>query len=118
MDERQRVLELVERYGWIWVFMGDLPEAERPPIPVIPEAEQPGWRALHGEFTWNAHYARVVENGVDIAHTPFVHRNSFGNPEHPEIEDHVVVEDEWSCRTSTTTNSSPCRPIRCRPPTR
>ncbi len=93
---------VVERYGWVWVFMGDLPEAERPPIPVIPEADQPGWRALRGEFTWNAHYARVVENGVDIAHTPFVHRNSFGNPDHPEIEDHEVTTDAWSCSATTS----------------
>lgn len=104
IPQRARVdaYPVVERYGWIWVFMGDLPEAERPPIPVFPEADQPGWRALHGEFTWNAHYARVVENGVDIAHTPFVHRNSFGNVDHPQIDDHEVVADAWSCSASTT----------------
>ena len=26
-----------ERYGFLWVFLGDLPEAERPPIPEWPE---------------------------------------------------------------------------------
>ena len=24
---------VIERYGWVWVFLGDLPEAERPPLP-------------------------------------------------------------------------------------
>jgi nitrite reductase/ring-hydroxylating ferredoxin subunit len=31
-----------ERYGWVWVFLGDLPEAERPPIPELPDVRQPG----------------------------------------------------------------------------
>jgi phenylpropionate dioxygenase-like ring-hydroxylating dioxygenase large terminal subunit len=50
----------------------------------------------------NANYARVCENGVDIAHTPFVHRNSFGNPEHPEIDDYQVKVDDFSCESSAT----------------
>lgn len=72
-----------EHHGWVWVFLGDLPPDERPPIPAFPELEQPGFRAVRGEFTWKAHYTRVTENAVDIAHTPFIHRNSFGNPEQP-----------------------------------
>jgi phenylpropionate dioxygenase-like ring-hydroxylating dioxygenase large terminal subunit len=38
----------------------------------------------------------VVENAVDIAHTPFLHANSFGNPEEPEMPEHEVTEDTWS----------------------
>jgi phenylpropionate dioxygenase-like ring-hydroxylating dioxygenase large terminal subunit len=100
---------VVERYGLVWVFVGDLPEAERPPIPELPEHDEPGWRALRGEFLWKANYARVVENGVDIAHTPFVHRNSFGNPEAPQIDDHEVIADEWSCRATVTLSPPPPR---------
>jgi phenylpropionate dioxygenase-like ring-hydroxylating dioxygenase large terminal subunit len=72
-----------ERYGWVWVFLGDLAPEERPPIPMFPEINQSGFRLVRGEFTWKAHFTRVTENAVDIAHTPFVHRNSFGNPEQP-----------------------------------
>ncbi len=83
-----------EHYGLVWVFMGDLPAAERPPIPPFPEFGQPGWRAVYGEFTWKAHYSRVVENGIDIAHTPFVHAASFGNREQPEIQSYEVESDD------------------------
>ncbi len=85
-----------EKYGLVWAFLGDLPEAERPPIPHIPEADNPEWACVTGDFTWDAHYARVVENGIDIAHTPFVHRNSFGNIERPQIDDYEVEADELS----------------------
>ena len=85
-----------ERYGFIWVFLGDLPEAERPPIPDLPEFGQPDWHPLYGEFHFDAHYSRVVENGLDISHTPFVHRNSFGNREQPQIPDYEVRHGTWS----------------------
>lgn len=82
-----------ERHGWVWVFLGDLPPDERPPIPAFPEVEQPGFRTVRGEFTWKAHYSRVTENAVDIAHTPFVHRNSFGNLERPVMPTYEVQVD-------------------------
>lgn len=89
-----------ERYGWVWVFLGDLPAAERPPIPHIPEFGQEGWRSVYGEFTWSAHYSRVVENGIDIAHTPFVHAKSFGNADNPVIEHYEVQADDYSATSS------------------
>jgi phenylpropionate dioxygenase-like ring-hydroxylating dioxygenase large terminal subunit len=91
-----------ERYGWIWAFLGDLPAAERPPIPPLPELDQPGWRSVRGEVTWAAHYARVVENAVDIAHTPFLHASSFGNAEHPIMPDYEVEAGEGSLSITVT----------------
>lgn len=85
-----------ERYGWVWLFLGDLDAAARPPIPPLPGYGEPGWRAVRGQYTWRAHYTRVVENAVDIAHTPFLHARSFGNPDEPEMPEHEVTEDTWS----------------------
>jgi phenylpropionate dioxygenase-like ring-hydroxylating dioxygenase large terminal subunit len=85
-----------ERYGWVWVFLGDLPEEERPPIPDFPEFGQAGFRAVRGEFTWQADYTRVLENTVDVAHTPFVHASSFGNTEDPVMPDYKVITKEHS----------------------
>lgn len=91
----------VERYGFIWAFLGDLPEAERPPLPELPGldpvagAVSEGYRMVEGEFLWNANYERVIENGADIAHAPFVHAGSFGNPDKPEVPEHEITED-WT----------------------
>lgn len=91
----------IERYGFVWAFLGDLPEAQRPPLPELPgldpvaEARAEGYRMVQGEFVWNANIERVIENGADIAHAPFVHAGSFGNPDSPEVPDHEIVED-WS----------------------
>ncbi len=62
-----------ERYGRMGVVSGELPEEERYPIPPLPEYDDPKWRAVDCEFTWNAEAGRIVENGIDIAHASFVH---------------------------------------------
>ncbi|MEU4084804.1 aromatic ring-hydroxylating dioxygenase subunit alpha [Streptomyces aureus] len=99
-----------ERYGFVWVFLGDLPEEERPPIPHWPEFEdlvEDGGRfkAVTGEFLWHSNYERILENGCDIAHTPFVHAGSFGNPDRPEVEEYTLEQpDEWSAFATVSLN--------------
>lgn len=93
---------VVERYGFVWAFLGDLPEEERPPIPDWPEFEDPSFRPVYGEFRWNANYERVLENGIDVAHTPFVHGGSFGNPDKPQIEEFAVQEHAWGAEIEVT----------------
>jgi hypothetical protein len=52
---------------------------------------------VKGEILLRANYERVLENGCDIAHGPFVHAGSFGDPERPEVPDYEVEHpDEWS----------------------
>ena len=84
-----------ERYGMIWVFLGDLPESERYPIPPFEEYGQEGWKEVTSEYTWKAAAARVVENGIDMAHASFVHP-VFG---HPSTADKNYIEsdhkEEW-----------------------
>ncbi|MGI9235788.1 MAG: Rieske 2Fe-2S domain-containing protein [Woeseiaceae bacterium] len=84
-----------ERYGMVWTFLGDLPEEERFPIPEVEEYGDPQWRVLSTEFTWKAEAARVVENGIDIAHASFVHP-IFGKPETAQVNNILKVESgEW-----------------------
>ncbi len=83
-----------EKYGWIWVFMGDLAEDERPPIPDLgPEFDDDKWVQVTGEWMWDANYERVVENGVDATHVNWVH--SFNDPEDALLEGYTVESDEW-----------------------
>ncbi len=90
----------VERYGYVFVFLGDLAEADRPPLPELPlldvatDARAAGNRIITGEFEWRANFERVLENGVDAAHAPFVHSTSFGNPDDPVIGDFELEETE------------------------
>ncbi len=94
-----------EHYGWVWVFLGDLPAEQRPPIPEVPEYhDTDNWRCIRGEWDWDADQARVIENGLDFAHAPFVHRGRFGDPNNAEIEDFDVTTHEFSATAQVRYN--------------
>ncbi len=94
-----------ERYGWIWVFLGDLPEDERPPLPeFFPEhdMEQGEWKFVRGEIEFDCNWVRAIENGVDRTHAIWVHTD-FGNPEYRIPKPFEVEDDGVSlyCRSSS-----------------
>ena len=99
---RIRVYPVTERYGWVWVFVGDLAASERPPLPGFAEAEDPDWRCIQGEFLWHAEVGRVIENALDIAHAAFVHGGTFGNPRYPRVEPLDVQEEAWGAHVTTS----------------
>ncbi|GGO78451.1 aromatic ring-hydroxylating dioxygenase subunit alpha [Nonomuraea cavernae] len=98
---------VVEKYGMVWTFLGDLPEEERPPIPYIPQHDDPAFRVIHWETTLEANYERALENVVDAAHTPFVHGTAFGNPDKPEIPDYEITQTDWYAEADILLNPPP-----------
>jgi phenylpropionate dioxygenase-like ring-hydroxylating dioxygenase large terminal subunit len=86
-----------ERYGLVHVFLGDLPEQERPPIMAIPEWDQEGWRSIHLEYDWKTNWERSIEAGLDPAHAEFVHTGMkfAGSDEEYALPELVVERTEW-----------------------
>ena len=90
-----------ERYGMVWVCLAD--DAEGGPvagIPEIPEYGAPGWRVvpeLQWDFACTAMH--LVENNVDPGHVAFVHRNTFGNPDEPELSEADVQRTSYGLET-------------------
>ncbi|HEY8351769.1 MAG TPA: aromatic ring-hydroxylating dioxygenase subunit alpha [Sphingomonadales bacterium] len=75
---------VVEKYDWIWVFLGDLPEDKRPPIPdLLPEYDDPNWRSTHLLTEVPVNWTKIEENSIDTAHLSFVHA-VFGSREDPK----------------------------------
>ncbi len=85
-----------EKYGFVCVFLGDLPEEERPPMPEIPELDDPSFKKVYGEYYWDVNYERAIENAMDPSHAAFVHGNRFGNPDNPQVADFEVKLTPWS----------------------
>jgi phenylpropionate dioxygenase-like ring-hydroxylating dioxygenase large terminal subunit len=67
-----------ERWGYIWVFLGDMEEGERPELPdFLPDyGDDNRWRVVRLQRDWRANWARIHENLLDTAHLYLVH--SFG----------------------------------------
>jgi phenylpropionate dioxygenase-like ring-hydroxylating dioxygenase large terminal subunit len=90
-----------EKYGIVFAFLGDLPEAERPPLYEVPEFGSQGWRDTGIVLLdINVYYERSMENGLDPAHNEFVHP-SQGSPgmEPDYLKKGLGLEDQdWGTR--------------------
>ncbi len=104
---------VVERYGLVFAFLGDLPEEERPPILEIPTYGKEGWRESEITYEVPYHYERSMENGLDPAHNEFVHPShgfSGENAEYKVNDLRLVDEDyEWGFGFFSTFNSPASR---------
>jgi phenylpropionate dioxygenase-like ring-hydroxylating dioxygenase large terminal subunit len=86
-----------ESQGFIWLFYGDLPEAERHPLPTFPAYLSTKMHAAYNDEIECANYARLMEVNLDFAHVVAIHRKSFGQrvPMNKQIK-YRVQEDAWS----------------------
>jgi phenylpropionate dioxygenase-like ring-hydroxylating dioxygenase large terminal subunit len=78
---------VVERYGLVWVAPDepltdiiDVPEWDDPEFVIVPLPDQ----------TWNAGAAQMVDNFLDLAHFPFTHLGTFGDPDDIEVPAYSV----------------------------
>ncbi len=87
-----------ERWGYIWVFLGPMSEAERPGLPdFLPEYDdRETWYLLRTHTDWNANWMRLGENFLDSSHLKFVHE--FGKHLDPEQRLLPIEETEWGGR--------------------
>lgn len=75
-----------EQWGWIFAFLGDLPDEKQPQIPneeLFPEyyAHENGsddYAFVSGVFLFEANWVRAIDNVLDPAHAFHVH-SAFGN---------------------------------------
>lgn len=90
-----------EKYGWVWAFLGDLAESQRPQVPdLFPEfADTTAWRRLPYQFEARANWMRFEENSLDTAHTNFVHRQ-FGAKRTPKLDSYPIERTAWGARVA------------------
>jgi phenylpropionate dioxygenase-like ring-hydroxylating dioxygenase large terminal subunit len=102
-----------EEGGFIWLWYGDagVPEDVRAPLPIIPELSLPGWRAVHGEFTFDAPHQSVFENAIDFAHIHYLHSSSFGNQDAPKVRNMTAESDAWGVLSTFSINNKPVSPL-------
>ena len=104
-----------EKYGFIWLFYGELPEAQRPPLPIFPEYMVYSMRPVYDDGIDHANYARLMEANLDFTHVIAVHKKSFGQriPIDKTIKYQVDKYDwgavaqvnyEWTTRTDNKIN--------------
>jgi phenylpropionate dioxygenase-like ring-hydroxylating dioxygenase large terminal subunit len=87
---RVQAYRTIERYGWIWVSLGD-PQHD---IAHFPEWDDAAHRKIFcGPYVFEAYGTRAVENFLDVAHFPYVHEGYLGDRSHTRISDYGVEVD-------------------------
>ncbi|MCA1900189.1 MAG: aromatic ring-hydroxylating dioxygenase subunit alpha [Chloroflexi bacterium] len=65
-----------EAHGVIYIWWGE-PREEYPPLPWFENIEGMVYSTICSH--WKNHYARAIENQLDVVHLPFVHYNTIGS---------------------------------------
>ena len=86
-----RTFATCERYGVVWVCLGD------PPVEPdwFQEFDESGYQSVHhAPRLVHASGPRIIENFLDMAHFPFVHPGSLGAEPQTEVRDYSVTVTE------------------------
>jgi phenylpropionate dioxygenase-like ring-hydroxylating dioxygenase large terminal subunit len=91
-----------EKYGLAWVFLGDLPESERPMLPGWLDAfeGQPDkhWFMQYEKHQPGINWMRMMENSMDNSHLSFVHP-MFGGRIDPRVSSMEITDTHWGAHT-------------------
>lgn len=83
---------LVERYGLLWIWMGDPARADADRIPAFDQLTNPGYRTITGRTGIKAHYELVADNLLDLSHSQFLHAK-FARADDVLTVRHEVTQD-------------------------
>jgi vanillate O-demethylase monooxygenase subunit len=78
---RVRSYPIVEKHGWVWIWMGDPALADPKAAPAYDKYDDPNWAAFDELIPVKANYMLMVDNLLDLSHLPFLHAATIGSPE-------------------------------------
>jgi vanillate O-demethylase monooxygenase subunit len=91
----------VQKYRFIWVWMGDPALAEESKIPDMHWNDDPEWAGDGKMIEVKCNYRLVVDNLMDLTHETFVHAGSIGDrnvaeaPFEVHYEEHMATVTRW-----------------------
>ncbi len=99
---RIRSYPLIERFSWLWIWMGDPARADPALIPDWWWADHPEWACARPDMIHvKCNYQLINDNVLDVTHLVYVHASSIGNkaindfPAITEREGNLVRLTRW-----------------------
>lgn len=90
---------VVERYRFVWVWLGDPTQADPDLVPDMRQMDSPDWAGDGETIFAPCNYQLVLDNLMDLTHEEFVHASSIGQEELSE-SDFVVTHDDRTVTVS------------------
>lgn len=69
----------IEKYRWIWIWMGESALADEATIPDYHWNDDPGWVSQGDRFYVKGSYRLLVDNLLDLSHVQYVHASTLGS---------------------------------------
>lgn len=76
---RVRSFPLQERYGLVWIWVGNPELAEASLLPALDWLEDPEWSTVSGYLYFDCNHHLLTDNLLDLTHETYVHHSSIGN---------------------------------------
>ncbi len=76
---RVNAYPIVEKYEWVWIWMGDPALADPATIPTCRWFDRPGWKTRTGRLEVKGNYRLIIDNLLNMAHLPYVHPRTIGS---------------------------------------
>ena len=99
---RVRAYPVLEKFGWVWIWMGDPARADPALIPNWWWAEHPDWAFSRPDPIYvRCNYQLISDNVLDVTHLAYVHATSIGAssitefPATTEREERLVRLTRW-----------------------
>lgn len=80
-----------EEHDFIYIWWGEA-QSTLPPVPWF-ESIGPEMAYTTLKDHWATHYARAIENQLDVVHLPFIHHNTIGRGQKTLVNGPVVSEE-------------------------
>ena len=66
-----------ERWGVVWIWMGEPARADETTIPSLHWLADPKWTATPGYIHLKSNYQFLIDNLLDLTHVTYVHKNTW-----------------------------------------
>jgi vanillate O-demethylase monooxygenase subunit len=73
-----RSYPIVERWGWLWIWMGDAALADETSLTDFHWLDDPAWGAKAERLYIKSDYRLILDNLLDLTHLTFVHAGTIG----------------------------------------
>ena len=81
-----------EEHGFVYIWWGN-PREQYPPVPWFESIPD---RMVYATIKdhWSNHYARAIENQLDVVHLPFIHHNTIGRGNKTLVNGPVAIQEK------------------------
>jgi phenylpropionate dioxygenase-like ring-hydroxylating dioxygenase large terminal subunit len=76
-----RSYPVCEKWGAVWIWMGEPARADASKVPSLPWLADPKWTATPGYIHLKSNYQFLIDNLLDLTHVSYVHKKTLaGDP--------------------------------------